>query len=56
MGAWSGMNFANEDEHEVGSFTDGFGILAEVKKVCQEQPSNSVASATFMTFKKLSPR
>lgn len=51
LGMWTGLNLFNlEDHHTVGSSTDGMGIYGEVKKVCAETPSMSLANATLSAY------
>jgi hypothetical protein len=40
-GFWSGMNVFNTS-HTVGSKTDPAGIIGEVKKFCENAPSESL--------------
>ena len=44
IGFWSGLNYA--DNLRVGETTDGAGIMGEVRKFCEKEPSLSVANAT----------
>jgi hypothetical protein len=53
VGYWSGRNHDNAN-HLVGSATDHDGIIGEVRKVCQEQPSITVFQATGLVYSDLS--
>src|SRR5262245_4405453 len=44
LGFWTGLNYS--EDSMAGKTTDAPGLLAEVKKVCEEEPSLSVANAT----------
>jgi hypothetical protein len=48
-GFWSGMNVFNTS-HTVGSKTDPAGIIGEVKKFCENAPSESLFDAASMAF------
>ncbi len=56
LGAWSGMNYADPNNNSVGSHSDAYGIIGEVKKLCSEQPSLSISTATYQAFGKLSSK
>ncbi|MBR0863665.1 hypothetical protein ACVIWV_005797 [Bradyrhizobium diazoefficiens] len=56
FGFWSGMNVFNDGDHMVGSQTDAAGIVAEIKKVCEEAPSQSLGQATRTVYTKLSKK
>lgn len=56
-GMWTGLNAANSTgRHTVGDTTDGFGIIAEVKKTCGEQPSMAFAEAIMRTYVRIEQR
>ena len=38
-GFWSGRNMQNGDNGRVGSSTDSEGIVGEIKRICQAEPS-----------------
>ncbi len=50
-GFWSGLNIAGG--RAVGRSTDRQGIEGEVRKVCMEEPSLSLVSATLKTYRLL---
>jgi hypothetical protein len=50
-GFWTAMNFANDNDHHVGAHTDGLGILAEVKKTCDQSPSENLNQAALYTYR-----
>jgi hypothetical protein len=50
-GFWTAMNFANASNHHVGAHTDGLGILAEVKKTCDQSPSELLNQAALYTYR-----
>ena len=52
MGFWSGLNRATgiNRMRVVGSTTDGDGIIEEVRKLCKEQPSLKISSATYEVY------
>jgi hypothetical protein len=56
FGFWTGMNFGNSDNHFIGAQTDGPGIIAEVKKICNERPSNLLSFATIATYDAMAGR
>jgi hypothetical protein len=49
-GNWTGLNIHNTLNRMVGSRTDGDGIVAEVKKVCEGQPSMSLGEAVLKVY------
>lgn len=56
FGYWTGTNVASLSNSPVGESTDGEGLLAEVKKVCDAQPSmrlmDAVSAVYYKTAKK----
>ena len=54
FGYWSGLNAGNKVNPMVGRNTDSVGIIGEVQKVCEEEPSTSLISAASRVYKKLS--
>ncbi|MBP0577948.1 hypothetical protein J8I29_01375 [Labrys sp. LIt4] len=52
LGWWTGLNSRN-DNHWVGSRTDGNGIILAVKGVCQHQPDMLLMNAIDSVFKKM---
>lgn len=38
LGYWTARNVANAGDHEVGSHTDGNGILTRLRKSCRDHP------------------
>ena len=52
MGYFSGRNVG--DQTKVGGTTDGDGVVAEVRKVCDAKPSLTLATATERVFVSLS--
>ena len=51
IGFWSGLNLANAQT--VGQYTDGEGIIAEVRKVCATRPSRTLVNATFTAYSEM---
>jgi hypothetical protein len=54
LGYWSGQNAAGKSRR-VGSQSDGNGIIAEIEKLCRDQPSMSLISAVgkiYIVFQK----
>jgi hypothetical protein len=49
-GNWTGLNIHNTQNRMVGSRTDGDGIVAEVKKVCEGQPFMSLSEAVLKVY------
>jgi hypothetical protein len=49
FGFWSATN-ANNNNHYVGSKTDGPGIIAEVRKTCALRPSATLGQAVADTY------
>jgi hypothetical protein len=50
VGHWSGLNTFNNQNHTVGSKTDGEGIIGEVKRVCDSRPSISLSNAVLSVY------
>jgi hypothetical protein len=52
FGYWSGINHVGETTSGrlVGQHTDSEGIVAEVKKVCEAQPSMTLMDATATAY------
>jgi hypothetical protein len=50
LGFWSGLNSFNTQDSAVGSQTDGEGVIAEVKKVCDKGPSTSLSDAVEVVY------
>ena len=53
FGFWSATNLAETIRKDVGSHTDGAGIIAEVNRVCLSDPSMSINKATVKAFNKI---
>lgn len=53
MGYWSGLNRANPQGRTVGRSTDADGLIGEVRKVCEEQPSMKLIDAATQAYVKL---
>jgi hypothetical protein len=56
MGYWSARNAHNAKNHDVGKDTDGDGILGEVRRACNAEPSLTLMFAAANTYLKLSER
>src|SRR5260370_42454217 len=54
MGYWSGRNDENALNHDVGGETDAQGILAEVRKICEERPSITLTKAAGTAYLNMS--
>ena len=52
LGWWTGLNSRN-DNHWVGSRTDGNGIILAVKRECQHQPDKLLMNAIYSVFRKM---
>ncbi|MDT3380990.1 hypothetical protein RNI52_26930 [Labrys neptuniae] len=52
LGWWTGLNSRN-DNHWVGSRTDGNGIILAVKGVCRHQPDMLLMNAIDSVFRKM---
>lgn len=50
LGFWSGLNTFNTQDSAVGSRTDGEGVIAEVRKVCDKSPSKSLNDAVESVY------
>lgn len=50
LGYWSAINIENTVRHTVGTNTDGDVILAEVKKICANEPSEILTSAVGRVY------
>lgn len=50
LGFWTGENGGNDTNHLVGHTTDAYGIVGEVQKDCQANPSKSIAWAVSDTY------
>jgi hypothetical protein len=50
LGYWSGENSMNPRNHKVGDSTDGDALIAEVKKICQAEPSTTFANAVDRVY------
>jgi hypothetical protein len=55
-GNWTGLNIHNTQNRMVGSRTDGDGIVAEVKKVCDGQRSMSLGEAVLKVYNAMAER
>jgi hypothetical protein len=57
-GYWTGLNNAqtNPKDRMIGSKTDPQGIISEVKKNCDNQPSMALFDATSLTYREFSNR
>ena len=53
FGFWSGINLASRTRRDVGSGTDGQGIIAEIKQVCRKDPSLPISDAITVIYNKL---
>lgn len=51
FGFWTAMNFTKDKN--VGGSTDPRGIYAEVELLCRQQPSLTLAVATYRTYARL---
>ena len=51
FGFWTAMNYAKDAN--VGGSTDPRGIYAEVELLCSQQPSLTLAVATYRTYARL---
>jgi hypothetical protein len=49
-GYWSGLNTHSNKSRTVGSRTDGVGVVAEVKKICDARPSMTLTDATLSAY------
>ena len=52
LGFFTGMNTKN-DNHMVGRASDARGIVAEVAKLCRDQPALTLFSASKRTYDRL---
>lgn len=50
LGVWTGLNMKNPKSGRVGFSTDGAGIVAEVKLVCEAEPSVDLLVATMTVY------
>lgn len=50
LGFWSGINGYGSPGGIVGHTTDSLGIISEVKKVCNNEPSLALIYATARTY------
>jgi hypothetical protein len=55
-GYWTARNRDNAATHQVGITTDPEGIIGEVKKLCQDQPSLSLFQAVGLVYSDMSDR
>jgi|ERR1700730_8191266 hypothetical protein len=53
-GYWSGLNAASQTNRMVGQNTDSDGIIGEIQKVCEAEPSMALITATDRVYRKLS--
>jgi hypothetical protein len=56
LGYWTARNQLNSDNHFVGTDTDTYGIIGEVKKICKEESSTILAEATGRAYDYLQSR
>jgi hypothetical protein len=49
-GFWSGRNIQNAGNARVGSSTDSEGIIGEIKRVCQAEPSLLLINAAGRVY------
>src|SRR5262245_6128010 len=50
VGFWSGRNMQNADHSRVGSSTDSEGIIGEIRRVCQAEPSLLLINAAGRVY------
>ena len=53
-GFWSGLNF--ERGAQAGRYTDFTGMVAEVRLICDKEPSLTLAYAAVQTYEKVRSR
>jgi hypothetical protein len=53
VGFWSGLNLNSQTRHDVGKTTDGFGIVALVKKKCSDDPTSMLLGTTVDVYDSL---
>jgi len=56
VGFWSGLNFSavlTNGNTAVGHSTDGWGVVALIKRRCQDNPSESLISQTMYVYNTL---
>ena len=53
LGFWSGLNIQNTEHPKVGSSTDGAGIVGEVRRQCEREPSVNLITAVKWAYDKL---
>jgi hypothetical protein len=56
LGFWTGVNLLNEQDHLVGTGFDGNSIAGEVKKLCADEPSQSLSHATVKAYQKMASK
>ena len=49
-GFWSGRNMQNGANGRVGSSTDSEGVLGEIKRICQAEPSLQLLTAAARVY------
>lgn len=49
-GFWTGRNMQNGSNGRVGSSTDSEGVIGEIKRVCQAQPSLLLITAAGQVY------
>lgn len=53
LGFVSGANFGVPDHRVVGNSTDQFGVIGEVRLICQAEPSTTLIDATQRVYLRL---
>lgn len=59
VGFWSGANYAmasNDTGGQTGDSTDGLGLIGEVKRLCQQHPSESLVKTTINVFQEFAEK